>query len=405
MATATVHLGRLVIREDRVVAETVDPSGVRILSLSGQESRPRLTAPQIHRRREDILAMEGSFLSATFTTKTYLDGFYSVQEASGEINDLSDDLVMFRWSLRLARVGTTAEIDLESRLSGAITRANAFVATGERSHAPSAGAAAYWAGPVAPTTVDRACADGGTIRVYRGLGATVNPRWATTPAGYRAGRCRLSDHLGNERAGLNISLDPAQSWEMHNGVVKITPGSFGGTFDLSVWDTGAWAPATPYSVQIGNPYVAVPTFDYLTVLRNTFEAITLRCTKSLTPSGRFHVDVTLRRGSRFTELYLQHEYSTQLQVIHVFAEAGSQTSGYLTANANDASGNRYLIGSAGTFTPNTANGGLEKTATTTLDVVVGVVLDGSGAVAGDTAAALYAQYLGIPGEVVQGVRR
>jgi hypothetical protein len=404
MATQTLQVGRLVLREDLTASEEMGSRGERSIQLSGQESIPRLLAVQIQQRREDFLSMAGELVSITFSTKTYLDGFYRIVSASGDIEDWRDNLLVFRWSAEIERIGSTPEIDMESRLSGAITRTNAFSAVGERSHAPSIGALAYWAGSSVPTTVDRPNADGGNIRLFRGIGSTVNPRWGITPAGYRLGRCRLIDHLDRERAGIQMALDATQPWQLHNGVLKIAPGTAGSTFEISVWDTGAWQPVH-YLVQSGNPYVTITSWDYLTVILNTFEAITLRATKSFSPSGRMHLDITLRRGSRLTELYLQHEYGTNLKVARQTAAAGTQTSGYITENANDAAGNRYVIASAGSYTADAANGAIEKTATATLDVMIGSVLDGSSALAGDTAAALYAQYLGMPGEVIQGVRR
>ena len=404
MAIKTLNLGRLVLREDFVAPETVDVEGTRALALSGQESIPRLNAATVRKQREDLLNMERALVPVTFTIKSALDGFYRVLDVSGQIEDWDSNLIVFGWSVNLERIGTPAEVDIESRLSGPQTRSNNFVATGERTHAPALGHKAYWAGSSAPSTVDRPCADGGNLRVYRGIGNGINPRWAISPTGYPAGRCRILDSDSRERAGTRFTLNPAQTWEISNGLTRITPGTGSSTFDLAVWTGSAWE-ASSWSAEVNNPWELIKDFDYITVLRNEYEAVSVRFTKSYLPSGRLFIDLTLRRGSRVAELYLQNEYGTRLRVYRTTASAGTQTSGYVASNANDPSGNRYMVGSAKTFTANTVNGGVEKTGTATLDVAVGIVLNGNTAISGDLAADLYAQYLGMPSELVQGVRR
>lgn len=402
MATKTFQLGRLTLREDWTASETLGSDGVRTVSVSGQESPPRLPAASVHSQRSDLMDMKGSLLPAVFGVKSTLNGFYWVTEVSGELEDWQAGIVVWRWSLTLQRAGTISEIDIESRLSGGLTRANSFSAVGERSHAPAIGAVAYWAGASVPTTVDRVGSDG-TVRVYRGLGLTVNPRWAISPDLYGVGRCRFIDGFLRERAGCSFLSFPAGTWQLTNGLVSVVM-NVTGTFDIGIWDTGAWA-YTTWKVQTGSPYVAITSFDYLTVLRNEYEAITLRLTKSFSPNGRLYCDLTLRRGSRVVEIYLQNEYGTNMKVVRATAATGAQTSGYVTASANDAAGNRYVVGSAGTFTADTVNGGVEKLATPVMDVMVSSVFNGNTAIAGDTAADLYAQYLGMPGEMIQGVKR
>lgn len=403
MATSTVQVGRLTLREDRVIPETMDNQGIRSMSLKGQESPPRLTAARIRAQREDILGLAGAFVPVSFTRQSSLNAFYVVSDTGGEIEEGEDGLPVFRWTINMRRVGTPSEIDLESRLSGAQTRANSFTVTGERSHAPALGATGYWAGAVAPGSVLRPCADGGSIRVYRAIGTTVNPRWVATPANYGTGRCRLLDGNGWERTGTEFSLAGTASWEIQNGVVRVRPNATTGTFDIAAWDGTQWETIS-WLVQMDNPWATVEDFDYLSVLRNEFDCVIIRLIKSFNP-GRIFVDLTLRRGARVLEVYTQNEFSTRLRVIRMTAAASTQTSGYVLANAADAAGNKSIAASALAFTANTVEGGVEKTATTTLDTMVGVVLNSAAPLAGDAAAELYAQYLGMPGERVGGVQR
>lgn len=400
MTTKTITLGRLVLREDLTTAEAEDASG-RTITLTGQESPPRLSASALHQRREDILGTVGMIVPVSFSTKTYLNGFYQVVDGSSSVEDWDAGMKVVPWSLTCRRLGTPEDMDLESRLSGAQTRANDFTATGERTHTPPVGELAYYAGPSVASVTNRACADGGTLHVYRGVAAGVAPRWISTVAGYPAGRCRFIDSNGLERSGIVQTASPA-GWTLSNGVLRVTPGSTG-TFLSEVWDGAQWE-GTEWTLQHENPWVSVTSWTELSLTRNDYELVSIRLVKHLT-YGRLVADVTLRRGARFIEIYVQRHASDRIGIIRTVAAASTLMSGYVAANANDAAGNKSVIGSARTFTADTVNGGVTKTATVTLDAMVGVALNGSSAVSGDAAADLYAQYLGVPGELVRGVRR
>src|ERR1051326_5612295 len=159
MTFTTFQLSRLVLLEDLTVPLAVDASGLRTMPLSGQESIPRHTAATVVQRQEDLLDMQNSFVPITFTTHTYLNGYYAVTDASGDIFDDGGGIRLFKWSVNLIRYGNSSEIDIESRLSGAQTRRDSISATGERSHAPALGHNVYWVGTSTPSAVDRPCSD------------------------------------------------------------------------------------------------------------------------------------------------------------------------------------------------------------------------------------------------------
>lgn len=399
MARSTVTIGRMVLREDDVVAEQVDNTGNRALALSGQESIPRLTAVGVERQREDILGLAGHFLPVLFTTKSYLNGYYTVDSVSGNIEDWDYGMKIFPWTMNLLRVGKESEVDIESRLSGALTRQNNFAVTGERVHAPAIGHKAYWSDATASSAVLRTTTDG-VISAYRGIGATVSPRWMATPADYAKGRVRIFDEEGIERAArVGISTS---AWELNNGLVRVKPLSAGGALEISAWSGTTWK-AKAWDTRAGLSSLA--PFDSCTILYNEFEAVCIRLMKSLTV-GRVYVDLTLRRGFRFVEIYIQSEIGADLKIVRGTAEAGSSSiGGTVVASANDADGNKYIVGSARTFTADIVNGGITKTASATLDAFVGVVFGGTSAVAGDAALDLQKQYIGAPSEFVQGVQR
>jgi hypothetical protein len=131
----------------------------------------------------------------------------------------------------------------------------------------------------------------------------------------------------------------------------------------------------------------------------------VRLTKGLNP-GRATLDLTLRRGSRFIEGYLQTGTANTLAAYRSTLETNTSfaASGYVTATSNDSDGNRFAAGSARSFTAHT-NGGVIKSAATTLDFWVGVVAGGGSAVSGDAATDLRNMYVACMPEAVYGVRR
>jgi hypothetical protein len=399
MAAKTLQLGRMVVREDMTAAEQGGADGTRTMALAGQESIPRLSAAAIASQREDFLTMAGRLVPVVFTVKDYLNGFYTITDTSGTIEDWDDDMVVFRWQANLNREGTESDLDIESRLGGALTRHNDFAVTGDRTHSPAIQHGGYWTNGTVSSAVTRTGEDG-ALKLYRGLAVDISPRWATTPAGYLTGRVRFTDQSGRERAGDGAKL-PAVGWSVSNGLVRVRPLSSGGVLEVSAYTGGAWR-VKNWDVTFNA--TTVGTFDYCALVTNELGIVTLRLMKNMT-NGRLYVDVTLRRGQRLAEVYVQSEFGGTIKIIRASSETGVNTlAGTVVASANDADGNKYIVGSARTFTAD-LTGGISKAATATLDAYIGVVAAGTGAVTGDAAVDLQKQYMGLPSELVQGVRR
>lgn len=400
MPFSTLRLGRMEMREDSTVAETGGVGGDRGLVLAGQESVPRLSAAAVRRRREDFLTLPGQFLPIAFTEKDYLNGYYEVEDANGTIEDWDGDLVVYRWSTNLRRIGTEFEIDIESRLSGALTRFNNFSVVGERTHAPAIGHAGYWTDATVTTAVTRTTAVG-PITVYRGFNAEISPRWACAPQDYLNGRVMFLDELRIERAGDSARI-PALGWELNNGLVRVRPLAVGGVLEVAAYTGGAWR-AKAWDVL--SDTVTVGTFQFCSIMNNQPEVVGIRLMKTMN-AGRMYLDLVLRRGYRFVELYAQREYGSTLKVQRATAEASTNAlAGTVVATANDADGNKFIVGSSRTFVADIAQGGISIAATPVLDAFIGVVAGGTSAVSGDQAADLQKQYIGAPTELVQGVRR
>lgn len=397
MSWGTVKVGRLTLTESQAPGSEQTSRGERTIRLVGQESKPPLRLAELLQRHADLVALPDGLLPVTFTEKAAMDGFYRVGDRSSElVNNMG--IAVANWSLTLQRVGSEHELDLESRLSGAQSRVNDFTVTGERILTPPIGHYGFDAGTTAPTVLTRAGEDG-ALTVYRGIPVNVHPRWAASPTAFLAGRVRFVDDEGLERSGVNVPLAPA-GWSLTNGLVRVRPAA--GLLEVAAWSGGAWQPKT-WDVRVSGVSLGAPVS--VTLLRNDPELVVARVMWLLSGPGRVTADLTVRRGSRFVEVWIEGQTSATIRVQRGEVEAGTAASGYVRATVNDAAGNRYVIGSARTASTDVTNGALFKAATTTLGLFIGAAVGGSAAVSGDTPTDLFAQYIGVPSERVEGVRR
>jgi hypothetical protein len=183
--------------------------------------------------------------------------------------------------------------------------------------------------------------------------------------------------------------------------VRIKPLAALGVLEISSWSGGAWR-AKNWDVQFDAVSFGVP--DAVSILRNEPEMAVVRLIRSLS-SVRITIDVTLRRGSRFAELYVQTATSGTIKAVLSTAEAGTAGTGFVSRTADDANGNRYIVGSTRTLTSDVVNGGISKAATVVMDIVIGSVIGGGAPLTGDAAVDLMKQYIGAPSESVSGVTR
>jgi hypothetical protein len=396
MGWGTLTIGRTTLREDYTASYRVNMNtGQQTLALTGLEWASGMVTPaHVRARREDIMTMQGAILPVTFSKKEDHTGFYRVVDA-GVDHTAWDEADHFRWNLSLEKIGVATAVDIESRLTG-IARANDHgPLAGELWHAPAIGHTGYDTGSTSPASTVARVTPEGTVTVYRGIPANTDPRWAILPTLYGGGRVRvLMD--GIERMGTGFKT--STSWEMSNGLVRVT--SSGGLLVVSAYDGASWE-SKVWNVQVGSNLTG---FDEVTVIRNDYEACTVRLYRAQSVSGRIYVDLSLRRGSRFIEGYIQVSTSNTLGLSLQTIEASTSATGYVVANADDAAGNRAIVGSARSFTADT-DGGLSKAATRTLDFFVGAVVGGSSAIPGDTAVNLRDQYIGALAEATMVVKR
>jgi hypothetical protein len=372
-----LQIGRIPLRETFVATESGGGDG-RGLDLEGQESYPPLTRAQVIARHDGINSLiPGQVIPVTFTDKPERSGYYTVKSSGATYTEYLNETVTSAWKVSLDRVGSDAETDLQSRLTGAV-RLNDFALAGERWHAPPIGHYGYYTGATNPTLMTRTGADG-TITVYRTVPANTSPRWGCPPTAYLAGRVRATTTGGQEVYGVDVPL-ATTGWSLTNGLINVTwSATGGGTLDVQTYTGGAYQ-TKPWAV-FASSTIQVTAWDGATLLRNDPEMVILRLIKGLSP-GRLTLDLTLRRGSRIIEGYMQRGTApdllkVQLNTAEAFVDTSAQ--GYLTATVDDSDGNRFACGSARTFIA-PANGGVQKNTATAMDFWLGVSSTGGGGV-------------------------
>jgi hypothetical protein len=402
---STIQLGRLALTElpqnpatEALSSLTMATSG-RLLHLIGQEFLQTSSIAKLAAMQDDLEGgvAYGALIPVTFGDKVDRNGYYLLYGATNSLANWNNETIVNDWTADIQYVGRDTEVDLESRVSGPLTVQNSFSLTGVTWNAPPIGHYGFWSGSTTPSLISRTGADG-VVKVWDGLALQNTYRWGCPVGSYAGGRARILSS-GIERSGVNVVLTQG-AWEVQNSLVRVRPLPGGGVIEVASYSGGAFQPKA-WDVQIGG--VSLGAMDSATVLRNDYECAVIRLLRDTNP-GRVTVDLTIRRGSRFVELYVQTAVGAIIKVVRATAEAGTSATGTVTATSNDSAGNRYTVGSAHAFTADTTNGGISLAATA-MDAYIGCVIGGSGAATGDAAADLLAQYAGRRSEYVQAVRR
>lgn len=398
-----IKLNHVYLVEMERATETSDGK----LSLAGQESSPPTTVAMVTWLHGQIAGMqEGRVVPVTFRDKNERDGYYTLTSASSDLTNYQNEVALADWQIELDRLGAENEIDLQSRLTGAV-RQNDFAVTGVRWHAPSINHYAYYTGSTIPSNHDRVTEDG-TIRVYTSIPANTSPRWGCAPVDYLKGAVRVVSptEVSSENIveGIDRKIGPTD-WTLSNGLINVTPTSTGGILTIGLYSSSAYRTV---NWEVWTGVDRLNTFQSATLIRNDPEMVILRlmAARSASTGGREILDLTLRRGAQFVEGYLQTSDAANLQIVGSnAATSASASNGTVAATANDANGIRRCCGSAHTWnTTNTTNCGLTKNSATTLDFWIGATI-GAGTSGETQVGDLQNQYIAAMPEATYGVRR
>lgn len=393
-----IRVGRFYVVEMEKATETTDGK----LSISGQESSPPTTGPLVTFLHGQVVGMqEGHLTPVTFRDKAERDGFYSLINASSDLTDYQSEVLLADWQIELQRHGSASEVDIQSRLTGAV-RQNDFSLTGTRWHAPAIGHTAYHTGTSLPSGSVSRTGDEGAMTVYLGIPSNIHPKWGSTVANFYGGRVRITDTLEvsseNEVEGVNRRISPT-GWSMSNGLINVSGTASAGIVDVQYYNGSAWVSNT---WRLQRNAVNLTAWDTATILRNDFEECILRLTCTTSGGGRTSVDLKLKRGSRFVEGYMQTSTSATLKTMPNNVSAATSGTGYQVQTSGT---HRWAAGSARTMTFDNTNGGISKASTTTFDFWIGVVINAASPSTGDAVTDLRDQYIASMPEITYAVRR
>lgn len=402
-----IYIDRFFLVEKEKATESNDGK----LAIAGQESSPPTTVALVTFLHGQVVGLqEGKVVPVIFRDKSERNAYYEVGNTSSDLTDYqsgvygNNTVAMADWTIELTRLGSDSEIDLQSRLTGAV-RLNDFSLTGQKWHAPAVGHYAYYTGATNPTTLTRTTSDG-DMTVYVGIPDNTSPKWGCAVSDYHKGRVRILDTrevtIENEVEGLNRNIS-ASGWSLMNGLINVSPTATAGVLNIASYDGTSFMDKY-VNITVGGS--AVADWTSATIIRNDFEQCIIRLTSPQASVGRTTVDLSLKRGSRTVEGYIQCGSSQTISVHARSSESNLTTTtasaGYVTRTNNDTNGLRFVAGSARTFTAH-ANGGVTKSSATFLDFFWGATI-GAGTT-NDNAPALRNQYIGSMPEVVYAVRR
>ena len=383
----TLTLGRLTL--DNPNRWSQNAGGARMVTIGG---RVVGTKAEVTRVREQMLGHVGDTVPVLWSEDPQHDGWYRITDVQFQ-TDIWLNQSVLRYNVGAKRIGSESEVMWETRIIGA-DLTNDHAVTGETTHAPPQGHYNYSTGATLASTMTRELSDQSSLTVYRNVPDGVNPKWGVALADFYNGACLVEDLSGNVYTGTHHDIDPTDL-RISNGLIRLS--TLGGQHDLTaeVWDpeSNVWVDNGGAEGQFRFEMVA-GAWDAATILRNDPEECTVRLQSDTNVGtlGRGTLDLTVRRGERFVRTRLSVDVAAALDIDSPGStDATADQGGWVSKNANDGNGNRWIIGSPTTFTATSS--GIQKASTTFVDALVGVIIGGSGAAAGDAGADLIAQYM------------
>lgn len=297
------------------------------------------------------------------------DGYYRVADASVGTVPLSLTAHWFPFTVKMVRVADGFQAPMiESRLLGAL-RVNAHSITTANTIAWwSPGASVYAVGRTVDGNLDVLTGAEGDVFVYRDSSETafdVSDTWYVAPTDYYDGsvRVELTGDAGTTyRAVIGRQIiNLPQYWRLSNSLMRITSGATANEAEFSVswYDGTQWETAKTFRLQTGPSGFAdldVPPVR-VTILRNSPECCAIRVHYGKNDASPVYaVDYTLRRGSRYLEVFWPGMGTDDPGLALTSAEALTAITGGARATNNDAGGNKLVLAGTTAVTLDTTNG-------------------------------------------------
>jgi len=354
----------------------------------------------------------------TWSTDSTFDGFYKVNSASVGMQHEQRNLdnLIFPFTVDLERPRGSSSVGFQYvNVTGGLRTNGRGVTTSDYQPYVSGGATSGAAASLVSTVSEFVTTRSGVANVRLAdvtAALAVNGRFpamiAVTPSTWYTYSPKLEIGTGAKRvvSGLDIDNLPA-NWQLSNGFVRVACNA-SQVLTVEAHNGTSWSTAKNYWFKATNAtpgYVDIGAFTSIAVLQNTPARVSIRLNGAMqyTAGGTYvptSITISLRRGSRMVEISGDYGYkfgSVYMQFYQSTSETGVGLTGGVQANANDGSGNRFVIASTGGTNVTTAGtAGIKDTN----NWGVGLSIGGSGASAPERAQDLAYQYFAALGETI-----
>lgn len=387
----------------------------RQLNISGYLRAETLEETQL--LRNELIAQIGKLVTVAYDTDDTLNGAAIIIDADIDIRWTDGALLdpgYFRFELNCEWLGSFAELEYQSLLS-MVSAAEDFGTDPWFWHSPPIGARAYSAGGNQPTLIERPTEDGPILVAYD-IPQGTHPTWSVHPDNYYLGAVELWAG-GYLRAGQDMPMDPAD-WEINGKVMKVRPGVTNGQADgvieFAAHNGSGWGPWVPFQIVFLGEH-PIPGWDFVTVLRNDAEAVTIRLVRDAledNPSTAKHeLDITVRRGGALVTLVYKFDAYTGHAGHAVFRADGPaaatrpEGASYISFDAA-INGDQWVLGCPKEFTEDTTDGGFQlDNPSNNMPFFVAANVGSQSNDTGNGRADLARQFVGQVAESVRAVRR
>jgi hypothetical protein len=342
---------------------------------------------QVRELRNDLQGQIGDLVACTWDGPAVLSGFYILRAA-----DIETVGHRFTCNLALDYVGSANDLVFESRVVGKV-KINDFNFTDASSEPILVPPPHRNYSPRHASTVSRLVEGSPDLVVYRDIDFAIDPRYSVQPEDYYLGAAEVGRRGGEPIGGRNLFVDSFEDIELRNGIARCWLAADGVAW-IGRWD-GQWRDKPVVLVDEG---VGQTDWDHVAILSNRPERCVLRYS-----GGSKQLDVSLRRGDAGVSILLTSDVAATKGIYDYALTDMTITSNRAVYSAADSNGHSLLFASTRTFSSAPLDGNIWKATTKRFDAFVALVL--GGAVAGNTAVGLTAQYMAAVAENVRALGR
>jgi hypothetical protein len=362
---------------------------------------------ELRARRQQLLGLidndDEDVFPVVYASDSALDGYYRVRSVNvSPVGVLSGRLANFAVGLRRVVGYRTPIVEL---VASSVGMTNEFGITNPQGYLAFPQAGQGVGGYNGELT--RSSETGGLWLTGANANASFAVQYMLAAASYYFGAATIEVLYGATwypAVGNQISAD-ATSVRLSNGCLRVSI-SATGVFTLEIWNGSAWETGAVTVSLRESTTLALDTLSQIRVVRNSPEVCTLRLEMSQSADVVFAnttVDLTLRRGMHHVDLAMSAGIvpltSPTIGATTTMASTSVTSDGYLVQTANDASGNRLVLGMpvtgpTGAF--DLVNGRVTQAGIaglTNLSAMMGLELNGTSSVAPNRAADLRDQHL------------